>query len=336
MVTDRRTLVRAIVLEGFGGPETLVVREAPDPEPGHHEILVRVRVSGVNRADLSQRRGHYPAPPGEPADIPGLEFAGTVERCGRDVSLWSPGDPVMGIVGGGGYAERLVIHERAAVRVPRGMTLEDAGAVPEVFMTAWDALVRQMALGGGETVLIHAVGSGVGTAAVQLARDAGARTLGTSRTPEKLERARELGLHEGLAGDGWPERVRELTGGRGADLILDLVGGPYLAGNLVALAPRGRHIVVGVPGGARAEIDLRALMGRRGSITGTVLRARPLEEKMALAREFEVRVVPRFEAGALRPVVDRVFAAEEAPRAHAWMEENRNFGKILLLWDQLA
>jgi NADPH:quinone reductase-like Zn-dependent oxidoreductase len=200
-------------------------------------------------------------------------------------------------------------------------------------MTAFDAAFVQEGLAAGETMLVHAVGSGVGTAAVQLALRAGAQVIGTSRTPDKLDRAREVGLEHGvLAGDQWAERVLELTGGRGVDVILDLVGGPYLEGNQRVVAERGRHIVVGVPGGSEATISLRLLMGRRASIRGTVLRARPLPEKEALARAFAAEVLPGFAAGELRPVIDRTFPAAGAAAAHAYMEENRNFGKILLEW----
>jgi putative PIG3 family NAD(P)H quinone oxidoreductase len=326
--------MRAVTITEFGGPDVLRIREMERPRPGTGEIRVRVRSSGVNRADLIQRLGHYPAPPGAPEDVPGLEFAGEVEALGPGVSLWKEGDRVMGITGGGGYAETVVVHERTAVRVPRGFSLEDAGAIPEVFMTAFDALILQMELAEGETLLIHAVGSGVGTAAVQLARSCGARALGTSRTREKVDRALRLGLDVGiLADDQWPERVLSATERTGVDVILDLVGAEYLAGNLEVMATGARQVVVGVPSGPRGEVDLRHLMKKRGLIKGTVLRARPLEEKIALAREFERRVCPLFDARKIVPVVDRTLPAAQASRAHQVMENNENFGKILLLWD---
>ncbi len=326
--------MRAVTITEFGGPDVLRIREMKRPRPGTGEIRVRVRSSGVNRADLIQRLGHYPAPPGSPEDVPGLEFAGEVEALGPGVSLWKEGDRVMGITGGGGYAETVVVHERTAVRVPRGLSLEDAGAIPEVFMTAFDALILQMDLAEGETLLIHAVGSGVGTAAVQLARSCGARALGTSRTREKVDRALRLGLDVGiLADDQWPERVLSATERAGVDVILDLVGAEYLAGNLEVMATGARQVVVGVPSGPRGELDLRHLMKKRGLIKGTVLRARPLEEKIALAREFERRVCPLFDARKIVPVVDRTLPAAQASRAHQVMENNENFGKILLLWD---
>ena len=289
----------------------------------------------MNRADLLQRRGRYPVPEGYPEDIPGLEFAGKVEALGEGVTDWRVGERVMGITGGGGYAELVVTPASTLVPIPEALDLRHAGAVPEVFMTAYDAIRLQEGLREGETLLVHAVGSGVGTAALQIARALGVRVIGTSRTPDKLERASHLGLEEPVLGGAhqdWPAEVLERTGGRGVDVILDLVGGDYLEGNQEVLAPRGRHIVVGVPSGARAQIDLRSLMGRRGSIRGTVLRARPVEEKAALARAFTDEVVPMLADGRAHPVVDRIFAPEDAAEAHRWMEANKNFGKLLLEW----
>lgn len=325
--------MRAIVVTESGGPDVLALRRVPIPEPGPGEIRVRVATSGLNRADLLQRRGAYPAPPGVPADIPGLEFSGVVDAVGEDVDGWSTGDPAMGIVAGGGYAEYVVSPAATAVRAPERLSLDEAGAIPEAFMTAFDAAVLQEGLSRGETLLIHAVGSGVGTAALQLARAFGARAIGTSRTPTKLQRAEALGLeHPVLANEHWPDRVLELTAGRGVDVVLDLVGGPYLQGNQKVLARGGRHIVVGVPGGSRAEIDLRALMAKRASIRGTVLRARSLTEKAALARAFEERVLPAFAEGRLRPVIDRIIPAADAADAHRLMEADETFGKLLLKW----
>ena len=325
--------MRAITIPEFGGPEVLRLGTAPRPRPGPREVLVRVRASGVNRADLLQRRGLYPPPPGE-SEVPGLEFAGVVDEVGGAVTRWRAGDRVMGIVGGGGYAERVVVDERVAVAVPEGAEMAVAGAIPEVYMTAWDAVFRQAGLKREETLLIHAVGSGVGTAALQLARRAGARTIGTSRTGSKLERAAGEGLGVGLrGGEGWEAGVMDATGGRGADVILDLVGAPYLAGNQAAIAVGGRHVVVGVPGGSRAEVDLRRLMVRRARLFGTVLRARGVEEKAALAAEFSEEVLPGFDDGSLRPVIDSAFPVEKAAEAHRRMELNENYGKIVLVWD---
>jgi len=325
--------MRAVIITEPGGPEVLQMREVPTPEPGPAEILVRVTASGLNRADLLQRRGGYVVPPEAPSDILGMEFSGTVEAVGAHVTRWKVGDRVMGIVGGGAYAELVRCHEGSATTVPDGLELVDAGAIPEVFLTAFDAVILQGGLKRGETLLVHAVGSGVGTAAVQLGRAWGAEVIGTSRTPEKLEAASGLGLTRGIEGaEGWPERVLEATQGKGADVILDLVGAPYLSGNQRVLALGGRQLVVGVSGGSRAEIDLRALMARRGTIRGTLLRPRSASEKAALVRAFEEQAVPLLRTGVLRPVVDTVYEAADVVEAHRAMEENRNFGKLLLAW----
>ena len=326
--------MRAIVITEPGGPEVLEIQERPTPEPGPSQIRVRVRASALNRADLLQRRGAYPAPAGAAADVPGLEYAGEVDAVGEGAGLWAVGSRVMGIVGGGGHAEYVCVHEREAMRVPHNLSWEEAAAVPEVFLTAYDALFRQLDVQMGERVLIHAVGSGVGTAAVQLARVAGATTLGTSRTAEKLDRARELGLDVGIdasAGD-WAASVERETGGEGVSAILDLVGGGYLEENLRVLAPRGRAIVVGTIAGRKAELDLGLLLRKRLRLVGTVLRSRPLEEKIALAREFSESVLPLFASGRVRPIVDRVFEFARVREAHALMESNDSFGKIVLRW----
>ena len=325
--------MRAAVIESQGDVGTVSLKEVPKPIPGPGEILARVCTSGVTRADLLQLHGKHPAPDGWPKDILGMEFSGVVEALGSDTKRWQVGDRVMGLLGGGGYAEYVTTHESTVMPVPDGMSEHDAGAIPEVFMTAFDAAVLQMELSAGEVVLIHAVGSGVGTAAVQIGRAIGAITIGTSRTREKLEAASELGLDDAVLADAdWPEKVLEVTRGRGVDVILDLVGGPYIPGNQRVIAPRGRHIVVGVPGGAVAQIDLRAMMLRRVTLRGTVLRARPVEEKAVLTRAFEDQLLSFFSIGELKPVIHRVFPPEDAAVAHEVMASNENFGKLLIHW----
>lgn len=249
--------MQAVVITAPGGPEVLKLEERPDPVPGRGEIRVRIRAAGVNRADLLQRRGLYPAPPGWPADVPGLEYAGEVESAGPDVTLWRPGERVMGLVGGGGYAEYAVVPERVAVAIPERLSFEEAAAVPEAFITAHDALFARLGLALGERLLVHAVGSGVGTAALQLAKAAGATVLGTSRSAWKLDRARDLGLDAAIdaSGGAFADAVRRATGGAGVHAALDLVGGPYTAGSLECLATRGRLAVVGLTGGRSAELD---------------------------------------------------------------------------------
>jgi putative PIG3 family NAD(P)H quinone oxidoreductase len=318
-----------------GPPDVLRLADRPDPEPGAGEVLVRVRASGLNRADLLQRRGKYPPPPGFPSEVPGLEVAGEVVRLGDGSTLRAVGDRVMAIVGGGGYAELVRVPERETVRIPSRMSFEEAAGVPEAFVTAWDALVLQGRAAAGEVVLVHAVGSGVGTAALQMGRHIGARVIGTSRTAAKLQRALALGLESGVLAGGeadWADEVARVAGSGGVDVILDLVGAEYLSGNLRVLATRGRWLVVGVPGGSVGTLDLRALMAKRGTLIGTVLRTRTGAEKAQLAEEFEKSVVPLFEEGVLRSVLDRSFAARDAAEAHRYLEENRSFGTVVLSW----
>jgi NADPH:quinone reductase len=321
--------MKAIVISRFGGPEVLELRDCPSPEPGRGEVRVRVAATAVNRADLLQRMGRYPAPADAPADIPGLEFAGEVDGIGPGVSEVAIGDRVFGLAGGGTYAQQIVVPARTAVKIPPGLSFTDAAAVPEAFITAWDAAVTQAGLGAGETMLIHAVGSGVGTAAVQIARAIGARSIGTSRSPEKLDRARALGLDVSLAVvDGGFAPAVAAAGP--PDVVLELVGGSYLAEDVQCVAPRGRIVLVGLLGGGRAEMDLGLVLRRRLRITGTVLRARPLEEKIAAVQTFARHVVPLLARGILRPVVDRVVPLAAAAEAHAYLASNQSFGKVVL------
>jgi NADPH2:quinone reductase len=324
--------MRAIVIREPGGPEVLEMRDVPIPEPSRGEVRVRVRATAVNRADLLQRMGHYPAPPGAPADIPGLELAGEVEAVGSDVTELLHGDRVMGIVGGGAYAEYAVAHARTLARMPEGTSFADAAAIPEAFLTAWDAIVAQGRLSSGETVLVHAAGSGVGTAAIQIANAIGARPLGTMRTPQKLGRARELGLKEGIVVEGakFADEVLTRTAGRGVDVVLELVGGAYVAQDLLCLAPRGRILVVGTMAGAKVDLDLGLLMRKRAEVRGTMLRSRPLEEKILAGQALQRHLVPLFESGALRPVVDRVLPLARAADAHRLMQNGDSFGKLVL------
>lgn len=326
--------MKAVVFTGKGGPEVVEVREVPDPVPGRGEVLVRVRAAAMNRADLLQRRGLYPPPRGYREDVPGLELAGEVAALGEGATGWKPGDRVMAIAAGEAQAELAVAHERMLVRVPDGLSWEQAGAVPEAFVTAHDALFTIGGLRPGWTVLIHAAGSGVSTAAIQLARAAGATCIGTSRTAEKLEKARALGLDHGIrVGAEEPrfaDEVKRITGGRGAPLILDFVGASYAAENLAALAGGGRIVVIGTMGGPRAAVDLGLLMRSRGSIVGTVLRPRPIEEKIRATQDFAREVLPLLAAGKVKPVVDAALPLARAREAHERMEKNDSFGKIVL------
>ena len=303
--------------------------ERPRPEPSRGEVRIRVRATAINRADLLQRMGGYPAPADAPADIPGLEFAGEVEALGPGVERLAVGDRVFGLVGGGAYAEAIVAHERAVARIPDGLSYEQAAAIPEAFITAHDAMVGQAGLRGGETLLVHAVGSGVGTAAVQLGRALGVFVIGTARSAEKLARARELGLGAGVVPDGhkFADAVRKHGE---PSVILELIGGPYVDEDIRTSAVLGRIVLVGLLAGGRNEVDLGGLLRKRLRVFGTVLRARPLEEKIAAIRSFEAHVVPLVQRGLIAPVIDTVMDLDEAAAAHARMASNAGFGKIVL------
>jgi NADPH2:quinone reductase len=321
---------------GAGGPEVLSFEERPDLSPGPSDLLVRVRATALNRADLLQLKGHYAAPPGVPPDVPGLEYSGEVLAVGPRVRRFQPGDRVMGIVGGGAWAEQLTVHEREAVPMPEGMDFTDAAALPEVYFTAFDALVLQGGMRTGETVLVHAVASGVGSAAALLCRAMGVRVVGTGRNAAKLERAREWGVERTVLVDGTPprfaEKVLQATGGRGANLALDLVGGDYVPETLEALAPQGRAILVGLVAGNRTQVNLGVILMKRLRITGTVLRSRPLEEKIALAQAAERHLLPLFRSGTLKPVIEAVVPMQDIRDALTRMASNETVGKLVLRW----
>jgi putative PIG3 family NAD(P)H quinone oxidoreductase len=328
--------VKAAIITRHGGIEGLEVREVATPaRPTADRVRVRVRAAGLNRADVFQRMGHYPAPPGYPPDIPGLEFAGEVDEVGEEVRTWKRGQRVFGITAGGAQAEYIVVPENHLAEIPANLDWVEAAAVPEVFITAHDALFTRANLRPGETMLVHAAGSGVGTAAIQLTRMAGARAFGTSRTADKLERAKEYGLSGAVVVTAEPQAfvdsIAEWTGGRGVNVIIDLVGAKYLEANLNALATRGRLVLVGTTAGAQAMLDFSTVMGKRLTIVGTVLRARSTEEKATATRLFAEQVVPLLADGTIKPVVDRVYKIEEIREAHARMESNLSFGKIVLL-----
>jgi NADPH:quinone reductase len=325
--------MRAVIYSGAGGPEVISIGEVPKPEvrPGH--IRVRVHAAGVNRADLIQRRGQYAAPPGWPADIPGLEHAGEVDAV-RGASRWKVGDRVMGLVGGGAQAELVAVHQDEALPIPEGLSYAEAAAIPEVFLTAFDALVTRGRLAAGERVLIHAVGSGVGTAAVQVARHLGATVLGTSRSADKLARALVYGLDHGI--DTSHGSFREAVG-QPVDVVLDVLGGPAFADNLAVLAPRGRLVLLGFLAGSRVSGDLGPILRKRLEIVGTVMRTRGLEERASLVRAFAERMLPLFDhriehASPLRPVLERTYPMAELAEAHRVLESNETFGKVVVTW----
>lgn len=324
--------MQAVVITEPGGPEVLKLQELAAPVPQRGEVRVRVHATAVNRADVLQRQGRYPAPADVPSNVPGLEYAGEIDMLGEGVSDLKVGDRVFGLVGGGSYAEFVITHSRALARMPANLSFAQAAALPEACITAYDAMVTQCGSAAGETVLINAVGSGVGTAAVQIARAIGLRTIGTSRDQEKLSRASELGLDCGILVEGatFADQVLALTNNRGVDLVLELNGGNYVAESLRSLSPGGRIIIVGLVAGARVELDLARVLSRRLLLRGTTLRARPLEEKIQVAQTLAKNLVPLIEASLIRPVIDCTFSLSAVAEAHSYMEANRNFGKIVL------
>jgi NADPH:quinone reductase len=334
--------MQAVWISTYGGPEVLEIRTVGKPLINDEQVLVRVRASSLNRADLLQRQGKYPPPPGFPAEIPGMEFAGEVAEVGSSVRRWKPGQRVFGLIGGGAQAEYVVTYEHLLAEIPANLDWTQAAAVPEVFITAQDALWTQANLRPGETVLIHAVGSGVGLAAVQLARAIQAVPYGTSRTADKIEKSKPLGLEAGLVlgenamrqnFDDLAPAAEQWTAGKGINVLLDLVGGPYVKASQKAMAHQGRMILVGTVAGGSYELDAKYVMSKRLQIRGTVLRARSLEEKMAATRLFAAEVVPLLACGALQPNVDSVFSISKICQAHQRLESNETFGKVVVVME---
>ena len=323
--------MRAITFDAPGDPEVLHLADVPDPTPGPEDLLVRVRASALNRADTLQRRGNYPPPPGE-SEILGLELAGEVEAVGSAVRGFSAGDRVFGVVGGGGYAEKALIHSQMAMRIPEAWSFETAAAVPEVYFTANETLFALGELTQGETVLIHAGASGVGTAGLQMAKQAGARVFVTAGSAEKIARCTELGADAGInyKEEDFAERVMALSDKAGVELVQDFIGAAYWDRNLRCLKVAGRMVMVGLMGGIKVEANLNVIMAKRLRIMGSVMRSQPLQNKIAITRRFQERWLPLLESGVLKPVIATSFPLADAAAAHRYMEENRNVGKILL------
>lgn len=323
--------MKAVVLSEYGGPEVLRITDVPSPQCGAEEVRVAVCATALNRADLLQRMGMYPNPFPDGPEIPGLEFSGTVVEIGDKVKAWAIGDRVMGIVNGGAYASELTIHERQVMAVPASVALADAAAIPEVFITAWDALVVQGGLTSGRWALVHAGASGVGTAAIQICRAIGARIVVTCST-SKVDACRELGADVVVdyTTQDFVEVVREATDAHGVDVVLDVIGGEYVERNVSSLAVKGRIVQVGVMAGKPVPFNVGMLLAKRASITGTVLRARPLEEKIAITQRFAAEMLPLFDSGLMRPIIDSRYAFDDIAQAHQHMAANANVGKILI------
>ena len=323
--------MKAVVLRQHGGPEVLQFEDVPTPVMGAEDILVSVVATALNRADLLQRMGFYPDPFPSEHEIPGLEFSGTVIAVGSRVRLWSVGDNVMGVVSGGAYAEQLVLHERQALKVPSNISVEDAAGIPEVFITAWDALVVQGGLTSGRWALVHAGASGVGTAAIQICKAIGARIIVTCSSG-KVQACRDLGADVVVdySTQDFVEKVQRATNGAGVSTILDVIGGDYVERNIASLAIKGRIIQVGVMAGKPVPFNIGALLAKRASITGTVLRPRPIDEKIAITQRFAEEMLPLFETSQLKPVIDRRYKFADIADAHAFMASNGNVGKIVV------
>ena len=320
--------MRAVTFTGAGDNDVICLADRPDPEPVGEEVLVAVTYAGINPADLQQRKGRYPAPAGVPADIPGLEVAGEVIACGSRVLRWKVGDRVFGLVAGGGLANRVVVHERCLAPIPERLDDADAAAVPEVFLTAHDAIRSQADVTMGETLLVHGANGGVGGAALQIGAMAGARVIAVSR--HRPTGVGDAGRVTWIADDGFADQVLEATDGRGADVILEIVGAPHFPANFDALAMRGRIIVVGVAAGSRSDIPLGKLMQKRASIRGTVLRARSLEDKATVVRAFEREVLPALASGEMAPIIDRIFDVDEVAAAFDHLASQGKHGKVLV------
>ena len=322
--------MRAVVITEYGGPEVLTVTDVPDPTPGPDEILVRVAHTAINRADTLQRQGGYPDPHRREHEIPGLEYAGTVESVGDRVTLWQPGDRVMGIEAGACYAELVATHERQALPVPESIDLVDAAAIPEVFLTAWDALVVQGGLTSGRWALVHAGASGVGTAGIQIAKAIGAR-IAVTCSAGKMQACRDLGADLVLERSpaDWAGELKAAVPG-GVDVILDVIGGDEANRNLASIRSKGAIVQVGLMGGGQTPVNLGLLLVKRATWIGTTLRARPIEEKAHVCQRFVAEMIPLFESGALRPVIDSRFSLDDIADAHRHMEANANIGKILV------
>ncbi len=332
--------MKAVYIKEFGGAENLEIRQVDDlPSPADTQVLVKVKAAALNRADLMQRKGLYPAPPGSPERILGLEFAGEVAEIGENVKDFKVGDRIFGITAGGAQAEFLLTEESLLAKIPENLNFMEAAAIPEAFITANDAIFTQGNLCKGETLLIHAVASGVGLAALQLAKANNIRVVGTSRTTDKLDKCRDLGLDSAIVTGKnisenpkqFAESVRDENDGKGVDVILDLVGASYFEANLESLALKGRLILVGLVGGRTAEFNLGSALAKRAKIIGTVLRSRSVAEKAEATNAFVENVLPLIEKGLVKPNLDKIFQFDEIGKAHEYLESNKSFGKIMLM-----
>ena len=323
----------AIVITQFGAPDVMQLQERPIEMPGDHEVLIEVKAAGVNRPDVSQRQGKYPPPPGAPQDVPGLEVAGMIVACGHKVTRWKVGDKICALVPGGGYASFCLAHESNALPVPQGFSFTEAAALPETFFTVWTNVFQRGHLASGETLLVHGGSSGIGTTAIMLAKAFGAKVIVTAGTDEKCAACVKLGADHAInyKTQDFVEEVKKITGGQGADVILDMVGGSYVQRNYAAAAVEGRIVQIAFMQGYKIEaLDMRAISAKRLTHTGSTLRPRTPEQKAIIARELAAKVWPLLDKGTFRPVIDATYPLTEAAKAHAHMEASTHVGKIVL------
>lgn len=330
-MTNVPATMNAVEISEFGGPDVLKLTECMTPQPAHGEVLIKVAAAGVNRGDCVQRMGFYPAPPGA-SDLPGLEVSGTLAAIGPGVSLWKEGDEVCALMAGGGYAEYAVVHEGSVLPRPEGVSLVEAAALPETVMTVWTNVFEDGQLRPGETLLIHGGSSGIGTTAIQLASTLGVKVIATAGSADKCKACEDLGAVRAInyREEDFVEVVKEVTGGKGADVILDMVGGEYVARNIDAAARQGRIVNIAYMSGSRVEVDLLPLMLKRLTLRGSTLRARDVAEKARLTSEVRMHVWPLIEAGRIKAVVDDTYPLADASKAHERMESSGHVGKILL------
>ncbi|MEP0069225.1 NAD(P)H-quinone oxidoreductase [Pyruvatibacter sp.] len=330
-MTNVPATMNAVEISEFGGPDVLKLTECATPQPAHGEVLIKVAAAGVNRGDCVQRMGFYPAPPGA-SDLPGLEVSGTVAAIGPGVSLWKEGDEVCALMAGGGYAEYAVVHEGSVLPKPQGVSLVDAAALPETIMTVWTNVFEDGQLRPGETLLIHGGSSGIGTTAIQLASTLGVKVIATAGSAEKCKACEDLGAVRAInyREEDFVEVIKDVTDGKGADVILDMVGGDYVARNIEAAARQGRIVNIAYMSGSRVEVDLLPLMLKRLTLRGSTLRARDVAEKARLTSEVRMHVWPLIEAGRIKAVVDDTYPLADASKAHERMESSGHVGKILL------
>jgi NADPH2:quinone reductase len=326
--------MKAVVITRPGGPNVLQITERPTPAPQAHEVLIKVAAAGINRPDVAQRKGVYPPPPGASPDIPGLEIAGTIEAVGQSVTLWQPGDKVCALVTGGGYAEYCTAPEGQCLPLPENLNFVEAASLPETFFTVWSNVFDRAQLKSGESLLVHGGSSGIGVTAIQMAKALGSTVYVTAGNDAKCHFCEQLGAAKAInyKQENFADAIKELTQGKGVDVILDMIGGDYMAGNLQSLANDGRLVFINTMNGKDVQVDLSVVMKKRLNITGSMLRSREVEFKAAIARKLKEHIWPLLSSGEIKPVVHEVFAAQDAAKAHELMESSTHIGKIVLEW----